>query len=68
MRSISMNFSESFKCRVNEFSLRSKGITNQNTFRYSGRADETTKRGKKIVNVIIYQHLKQQMLDGDSTE
>ena len=29
--------------RVNEFKLRRRGITNQSTFRCSGRADETLK-------------------------
>ena len=40
------DLSNDFKCHVNEFKLRRHGITNQNTFRCSGRTDETAKQGR----------------------
>ena len=58
-----------FKLSVNEFNLRKYGITNQNTFRYSGWADETAKQRKSCKCHIDYlSACKETELDGDSAE
>ena len=51
---------------VNKFSLRRYGITNQNTFRCSGRADETAKRGRNCT-CHYSSAFKATKLDEDST-
>ena len=60
------DLSNGFKRHVNELKLRRHGITNQNMFRCSGRADET-KRERNFTVITDLCAFKATKLDRDST-